>query len=172
MPSGRAEEGGFAYLLLLIAVAIVSATAASTMMLGASVARHEAEEHLLDVGEEFERALWGYRSMPSGGVTGRSPKTLDELLQDARVPGVKRHLRQIYADPARDILGEWGVVRAVDGSILGVYSLAPGTPIKRTGFSAQHSHFENAPTYADWVFGLPPDEREKRTVRAHDRSPR
>jgi type II secretory pathway pseudopilin PulG len=151
-------------LLLLAVVAVVGAAAATSVTAGASLARREAEEHLLDVGAEFERALWSYRAASLGGPTGRSPKTLEELLKDSRIPGVKRHLRKLYTDPATGISGEWGVVRGADGSILGIYSLAAGMPVKRTGFPTHQSHFENARTYSDWVFGLPPEERERRTI--------
>jgi hypothetical protein len=66
---------------------------------------------------------------------------------------VRRHLRQIHADPLTGKY-EWGLVRDSQGFILGMYSLAEGRPIKRTGWPAQWGRFEEQESYADWVFGL------------------
>jgi hypothetical protein len=41
----------------------------------------------------------------------------------------------------------------VDGQrIAGIYSTAPGKPIKLTNFGPQMERFDNARSYADWVF--------------------
>jgi hypothetical protein len=37
-----------------------------------------------------------------------------------------------------------------------MYSLAHGTPIKRSGFEAQWAGFEEAAGYEKWVFGSKP----------------
>ncbi len=88
------SQGGFAYLLLLIGVAIIGLTSAAAVNLGATVARRSAEDQLLAVGDEFRRALHSYAA--SGGD---APKTLEALLPGSASPGVRRHLRKIYADP-------------------------------------------------------------------------
>lgn len=163
--SGQVSHGwraqyGFAYVLLLMAVAVLALGASAALQLGAQAGRRDAEQALLSTGAEFERALYSYAGVAvaaantSGALAARGPRALEELLKDPRVPGVRRHLRQLYADPMTG-RQEWGVVRDPAGFIIGVYSQAQGQPIKRLGFDARHAHFEEAPSYAKWVFGLP-----------------
>lgn len=151
------NQAGFAYLLLLLSLAVISIAAGAAIALGATTARRNAEQQLLDVGAEFQQALRSYAAMPagtSGSIGLRGPRSLEELLKDARVPGVSRHLRKIYGDPLTG-KAEWGLVTDSEGFILGVYSLADGRPIKQTGFDLQFASFEQADTYRQWVFGLP-----------------
>ena len=153
--SARSQHG-FAYLLLLIAVALIGLVASASISLGATIARRDAEQQLLAVGAEFQKALQSYAGVPAGAVTptsGRGPRSLDDLVKDPRTPGVRRHLRQIYADPLTG-KAEWGLVTDSQGLIVGVYSLAEGKPIKRTGFEQGWLAFEEAESYANWVFGL------------------
>lgn len=150
----RAEQRGFSYLLLLVIVAVMGIAAANTVSLGVAASRRDAELELLAIGSEFENALRSYRA---AGVAGTriGPRDLDELLLDRRISATRRHLRKIYADP---LTGhpEWGLVRQPDGSIVGIYSTAAGTPIKRAAFDAHRLAFENAERYAQWVFGASP----------------
>lgn len=154
--AGR-QHAGFAYILLLVAIAVIGVVASSSLSLGAVVSRRDAEKSLLAIGTEFEVALRSYAGVAAGAInapTARGPRTLEELLRDPRNPAVKRHLRQIYADPLTGKT-EWGLLKDPTGSIVGVYSLADGTPIKRSEFDGRHSHFEEATSYRQWVFGLP-----------------
>lgn len=154
------NSGGFAYVLLLIGIAVISISATASLSLGAKISRRDAEQALLSIGAEFEQALRGYAGVPANTISAvntinaRGPRTLDELLKDPRSPSTRRHLRQIYADPltGRD---QWGLVRDPAGFIVGVYSLADGKPIKQTGFDPIQANFEEAQSYSAWVFGLP-----------------
>ena len=162
-----ARSRGFAYVLLLAAVAIIAVAATASLRIGVQMSRRDAEQSLLYVGSEFERALRSYAGMPASAnvnasnvatnqalLSARGPRTLEELLKDPRTPGIRRHLRQIYADP---MTGQqtWGLVKDPAGFIIGVYSLAEGTPIKQTGFAPHQAGFEQAQAYGTWVFGLP-----------------
>ncbi|MBI5279840.1 MAG: type II secretion system protein [Burkholderiales bacterium] len=148
MQTGRPRPpGGFAYVMLLLAVALISLAATAAVSVGATMARRDAERHLLAIGAEFERALVSY----AGGARG--PRTLDELVRDPRMPGTRRHLRQIYADPLTG-RPDWGLVTDPQGFIVGVYSLAEGRPIQRSAFEAHWGHMEEADSYRDWVFGV------------------
>lgn len=80
------------------------------------------------------------------------PESLDELLQDNRFPGVRRHLRKVFLDPMTG-KPEWGLVK-VSGRIVGIHSLSTGVPIKQAGFDAGNQHFSGAQSYTDWVFGF------------------
>ena len=86
------------------------------------------------------------------GAGDHSARRIGELT--VGVAGLKRHLRKIHVDPMTG-RQEWGLYVDPTGAIIGFYSLAAGVPLKRTGFELTQAHFENAATYASWVFGLP-----------------
>lgn len=140
-------QRGFSYLLLLVLIAVLGLAAAGSVSVGTSVTRRHAEEALLQAGEEFRAALASYRA---GGRTG--PQQLSELLRDPRVPGVRRHLRRIPHDPLTGS-AEWGELRDSANRIVAVYSLAPGRPIKRSGFNNLQAGFDEAERYSQWRFG-------------------
>jgi type II secretory pathway pseudopilin PulG len=155
----KVRTAGFTYVLLLVLIAVIALLASSSIRFGAQMSRRDAEQSLLFVGSEFSSALRSYAafanspasSMLPAAAALRGPRTLEELLKDNRSPVLKRHLRKIYADPMTG-LENWGLVKDPAGFIVGVYSLAPGRPIQQTGFDAHLSNFEEAQTYADWVF--------------------
>lgn len=129
--------------MLLVLLAVLGTASSAAVGLGAAAARRDAEQHLLVIGAEFQQALASH--------AGR-PRALAELTKDPRAPGIRRHLRRIPIDPltGRD---RWGLVRDAQGGIVGVHSLAPGAPLKRTGFDPRWNTFEEARSYQEWVFG-------------------
>lgn len=144
------SEGGFTYLGLLILVAILALASSGMLTLGSIVQRRAAEQRLLEVGAAYRQAIASYLdSSPAGDR--RYPGTLAELLRDPRYPSVRRHLRQLYADP---ISGgnEWGLVAAPGGGIMGVHSLSKAQPIKVAEFAAEDAAFEGASSYSEWLF--------------------
>ena len=154
---------GFAYVMLLVAIALLSLLASGVLQLGSQLSRQHAEQALLDIGGEFQRALYSYSgtsatASAAGGnrtaVTAKGPRTLEELLRDDRTASIKRHLRQIYADPMTAST-QWGVVKDPAGFILGVYSKSQERPIKQANFDLLQAHFEGAESYSTWIFGLP-----------------
>ena len=152
----RPASSGFAYVLLLLAIALIGLAASAALSVGATMARRDAEQQLLAIGGEFQQALRSYAGVPVGAmapVVGRGPRSLEDLLKDPRVPGVRRHLRQVYADPLTGN-NEWGLVVDNQGFITGVHSLAQGMPIRQTGFEAPWAGFEDAHGYGQWVFGF------------------
>ena len=93
------KSNGFAYVMLLVAVAILSMFAAGSLQLGSQLSRQDAEMALMDVGGEFQRALYSYTGTTgaavSGGgnasaVTAKGPRTLEELLRDGRTASTPR----------------------------------------------------------------------------------
>lgn len=152
----RSGEQGYAYILLLVLVAVLGITAAGSVQLGQSMTRRHAEEALLAAGGDFRDAIASWRrggAVAPGNPGG--PRELVELLRDPRVPGLRRHLRRVPADPLSGS-DAWGLVRDGGGRIVAVYSLAPGKPIKRDGFAPTQVGFTDAETYAQWQFGFPP----------------
>lgn len=142
---------GFAYLALLITIAIIGVAAAATLQLGSILQRRAAEEELMAIGSEFRRALISYSSAtPAGQPT--SPPTLQALLKDPRYPNIRRHLRKLYVDPLTGS-AQWGTVMSIDGKgIVGIYSLSTAKPIKIGNFETQFLGFTDKTSYADWVF--------------------
>jgi type II secretory pathway pseudopilin PulG len=157
MPTGSARQRGVAYLLLLLGVALIGLTTAAVLTAGATLGRRNAETELLAVGMAYQQALRAYAGTVArepGQVSGRGPRELAQLLKDPRFPGVVRHLRSVYADPLTGG-ADWRLVVDSEGFIIGLYSTAPGTPIKQRGFDERLVGFEDAETYGRWVFGLP-----------------
>lgn len=157
MRTGSTTASGFAYVMLLVAIALIGVAASSSLSLGASFARRDAERQLVAVGLEYKRAIRTYAGVPLAAVAptaARGPRDLDELLKDPRVPGTRRHLRQRYADPLTG-RKDWGLIRDAWGYIVGIHSTASGQPIQRTAFEPPLASFEDAERYSDWVFGLP-----------------
>ena len=123
----RSESGGFTYLGLLFVVAIMGLAMALAAQVWETNIRREKERELLFVGKQLRQAIGSYYvEMPDG--VKRYPRRLQDLLQDNRFPGVKRHLRKLYRDPVTGS-DEWGLVVSVEGGIQGVYSFSSGVPL-------------------------------------------
>lgn len=146
MPNG---EAGFTYLGVLLLIAVSSIALAATGTLWATSAQREHERQLLWVGGQYAQALRSYYRASPG--LAQYPQELAELLEDNRFPAPLRHIRRLYPDPVGG--GEdWGLMRAVDGRITGVYSRSEAMPLKRSGFDALWSAFEGLEHYSDWQF--------------------
>jgi type II secretory pathway pseudopilin PulG len=143
--------------MLLIAIALIGVAASASLSIGAAVARRDAERQLLTVGLEYQQALRSYAGIPSSttvATAAHGPRALDELLKDPRVPGTRRHLRQLYADPLTGRV-EWGLVRDAQGYIVGIHSMSDAQPIQRDSFEVPFASFGEAEHYSEWIFGLP-----------------
>jgi len=82
---------------------------------------------------------------------------MNDLLRDRRLPGVRRHLRQIYVDPITG-RSDWGLIASPDGGIPGMHSLSQAEPINRQGFGFDDAALAGRHSYRECVFGveLPP----------------
>lgn len=125
---GPGGQGGYTYLVLMVLLAVMALGAALTLEVVQTRVAREREARLLAVGHEFEQAFSTYFRLTPVGQSPY-PRRLEDLLRDPRYPGVRRHLRRIYADPL-DAQRAWGLVAAPGGGIMGVYSLAPGKPLR------------------------------------------
>jgi type II secretory pathway pseudopilin PulG len=141
------RQNGFTYLTVLFLVAF--------MGLGLSIAgevwhtslMREREAQLLYAGNQYRRAIERYYL---SGLK-QFPRTLEDLLKDPRKPGTERYLRKLYPDPLSG-KSEWGIVKAPDGGIMGVFSQSEDKPIKTAGFALVNRDFEGAEKYANWKF--------------------
>ena len=148
MRTGRRRQGGFTYLGLLILLVLMGVVLAQAGTLWSQTRQREREADLLFYGDQFHQAIAAYYQAQTPNAY---PKTLDDLLEDPRVPFARRFLRQIYTDPLTG-KRDWVLIRAPDRRIMGVYSPAPGVPIKRGGFPAPDAAFADAKSYAAWRF--------------------
>lgn len=157
----RPGPGGFTYLGLLVAVALIGLALAAAGQVVATAAQREREAQLLWVGDEYRAAIgryWGQRRA--------YPQRLEELLGgEAGAPLAARFLRRLYPDPMTRRV-DWVLVPAPDGGggIMGVASRSTGTPLKTGGFAPadRDQDFEKARTYGDWQFTFVPGAWRRR----------
>ena len=155
----RRRNAGIAYLALLLVIAAMGAALAATGSLWQQIQRREKEQELLFVGQQFRRAIELYYERSPGEK--KYPPTLDALLLDERTPAIRRYLRRPYRDPLTHTK-EWGLVPAPQGGIMGVHSLAAGTPLKQANFPAELNWEGTKSSYSEWKFVyLPPISRNR-----------
>lgn len=148
---------GFTYVGLLIAIVFFGLGSVGVARVLASSERGEKERELMYVGQQFRDAIGSYYA--SGPGLRRYPGRLEDLLLDARFPTVKRHLRRIYDDPITG-KGEWALVMAPEGGIMGVHSLSEREPMNQSDCDLPSQNLNSAAkitdgrryTYRDWQF--------------------
>ncbi|KAF0812915.1 hypothetical protein IGB42_02763 [Andreprevotia sp. IGB-42] len=144
----RPAQQGFAYLWALMMVLVMGiylgavGEAWQTRMLRAK------EEQLMRQGDEIRVAIKRYTEQQ--GQQMQYPKTLDDLVQDPRVPFPRHFLRRPYKDPITD--EDWGYIAAPGGGFMGVYSKSRQRPLKQANFPTQYVGFIDKQTYDEWKF--------------------
>jgi type II secretory pathway pseudopilin PulG len=142
------DEGGFAYVMVLAAVAVLAILAEVGYVLTSYAVKHDREEELLFRGLAYERAIQSYYLASPQGTAPTYPRRLEDLLSDPRYLS-KRHIRTLYKDP----MGlDWSLVSAPGGGIAGVASQSKEKPIKQGNFPTVFSNFDGAQHYSDWIF--------------------
>ena len=144
------RQGGFTYLAVILMVAMIGAGLGATGQVWRTVVQREKEKELLFIGRQFQQAIRSYVEGSPGG-SRRFPRSLEELVSDSRFPGARRYLRRIYRDPMTQSF-DWGLVRAPDGGIAGVYTRSEARPLKIAGFAARDARLEKANSYSEWLF--------------------
>lgn len=153
MPAG---ERGALMLAWLFAVAAAASLSTLWVARWSHELHREQEADLLSAGDEIAGAIASYRRM-SVGSSMKHPPELSDLLDDRRGFGTVRHLRRIPVDPFVP-RGDWGIVRAPDGGVAGVYSAGTGQPLLRQARALMHVDLQPARRYADWRF-VPREDR-------------
>jgi type II secretory pathway pseudopilin PulG len=156
MPNGSPPRAprGFTYVAMLVAVAVLGVGLVGTAEVWSLSHQREKEDELLFVGNQYRQAIGRYyQATPGGGK--RYPERLEDLLEDNRYPMPLRHLRKLYADPLTG-RAEWGLIQAPGGGIMGIYSMAGGTPLKQAEFRYVDQSFQGAPSYSEWRFFYEP----------------
>lgn len=151
---GRPRQDGFTLLALLAGMVVLALATQAVMFNLSQQAQREREEELLRIGRAYVTAIRDYYEQ-SPGVVKRWPPTLADLQDDRRFVGMRRHMREAYADPvARST--DWGLVRGEDGGIQGVYSLSERATIRTTAIDLGVVTVGPAERYADWRFVYQP----------------
>ena len=140
---------GFSYISLMIFIAISGIALAGVGIVWSQDQQREREKELLFVGDQFRQAIGSYYENTPSNIK-QYPNKLEDLLQDSRLPNIKRHLRKIYDDPMTNS-SKWGL-ELQQAQIVGVYSLSDLKPIKKKGFPNLYEKFSDFSKYSDWKF--------------------
>jgi len=150
-----ARQRGFTFLWVLLLVALLGVGLTVVAQMESMTSQRQKERELLSIGRQYREAIGRYYESQFPGRGHEYPRSLDDLLKDGRMPGVKRHLRKIFTDPATG-KAEWGLV-LVAGRVAGIHSLSDAKPIKQAGFEAEDMSFADKKTLSQWVFTYPAD---------------
>lgn len=155
---------GFTYLTILFIVAIMGIGLALVGEMWHTAVVRDKEAELLYAGNQYRNAIARYY------IAGpqQYPRSLSDLLKDPRKPGIERYLRKLYRDPVTD--GDWGIVKAPDGGIMGVHSVSEDKPRKTARFKLRDGGFAGAASYSDWKFVYVPERTQKSNAPAAGRS--
>lgn len=167
MPTGnsmRRHQRGFTYLAILFFVAVLGVGLAAVGEVWDTASRRDKERDLLRAGRDLRDAIGRYYTAPSGG-TARYPSSLEDLLKDNRVPGVRRQLRRIPVDPMTG-KADWATLGAPGGGIAGVHSRSEEAPLKTANFDHGEDGFEGGKKYSEWRFIYAPDPKQLSPARA------
>lgn len=116
--SRNVREGGFNYLGLLCAIAVLSVGLLAGSEVWVTTARRERMQELDWVGAQFVQAIGSYYESSPGSVK-TFPPSLAALVDDRRFLTTRRHLRQIYRNPFTN-QADWAIVLHPTGGIVGV----------------------------------------------------
>lgn len=149
------SQKGFTYLMVLVAVIAVGILAESATIYASKTRQLDVEAELLFRGMAYRNAIKSYYQ--SGNPQKFYPKSLDDLIRDPRTVSHRSHIRMLYTDPVTNGKASWKLIRAPDGGILGVASSSTAKPVKTGNFRKEFQSFENAKSYADWIFEYVPE---------------
>jgi len=151
-PSHR-HQGGFTYLWLLAAIAVLAIGMSLVGPMWAEQVQRQREAELLRVGTAYAQAIEHYYRMQSPGPR-QLPHSIDDLLLDPRFTQPVRHLRQAYTDPL--LPGQpMQLLRGPAGELRGVASSSDATPLLQAPWSDGHHALPAATPatrYRDWQF--------------------
>lgn len=144
------SQRGFTYVWALAAVAVLGVGLAAVGPAWHDTIKREREKDALRIGHLYATAIASYyKSSP--GSAKVYPPTLESLLLDARFVGTYRHLRRLYGDPLQ-AGGAWGLVRAPDGGIRGVFSRSNDEPFRQEALDMGVTVLVPAKKYSEWMF--------------------
>lgn len=152
------SSAGITLLAVMVALALMIAVLLATLTVWWQERAREKQAELLWVGARFSEAIGRYYEAAPDAAR-RYPERLEDLLEDARLPGTQRYLRKIYRDPITNSVA-WGTVVAPGGGIMGVYSQSKAAPIRGAGKSAAGRMDPGAKHYSEGKFNYGPPGEE------------
>lgn len=161
---------GFSYLWVLMLVAFMGLSLVLAVDIDSTATQRDKEKELLAIGRQFRSAIMAYHEVQLMAGRPDYPATLEDLLQDRRFPGIRRHLRKVFVDPMTG-RAEWGLVKW-EGRIVGVHSLSDKVPIKQTGFEAEELNLAGRQKYSEWIFAYPADVLSRIRTETGEGAPR
>ena len=165
---GCCRQQGAAYLWMLWLVALIGLNLVLAVELDVLTVQRDREQELLSIGRQFRSAIKSYRN--AAGANGEYPTSLEVLLQDDRVSGIRRHLRKVFVDPMTG-QAEWGMLK-VNGRIVGIHSLSDREPLKQDGFyRIDDRTLRHKSKYSEWIFSDPPDLSQTEPTQAEGPQP-
>jgi hypothetical protein len=111
------------------------------------------EDRLLFVGNQYRAAIGRYYESSPGAIK-QYPRSLEDLMEDARTRPKNQYIAELYPDPFGE--KEWGFLRSPDGGIMGVHSLSEESPVNRSEFDLENEAFTGKTKYTDWIFQYRP----------------
>jgi type II secretory pathway pseudopilin PulG len=112
------------------------------------LARVRQERELIAAGKRIQEAISAYHQA-SPGTAKTYPNALQHLLMDPRMLAEKKYLDYIPTDPLTR-KNEWAAIKNANGEVIGVHSLASGSP-SWLGQLLAPSGSGHA-SYAEWRF--------------------
>jgi type II secretory pathway pseudopilin PulG len=146
----RRHAAGFVYVTMLFAVAVFGLGLALVGQWTSERQRRAQEEELLRIGTEVVAAIRRhYRESP--GTEKQFPREWEDLLEDRRFVGTKRHLRRIPRDPITGS-SDWGIVTGPGGRMAGIYSKSEVQPLRQRAQDLGLVRLDPASRYSEWKF--------------------
>jgi type II secretory pathway pseudopilin PulG len=112
------RQGGFTYLGVLLAIAILGIGLSAAAEVWVMTARRQRMEQLEWAGQQYVQAIGSYFEATPGRVK-TYPRTLQDLTEDKRFAFVRRHLRQVYVNPSSGV-ADWEIIPALPDGIRGL----------------------------------------------------
>lgn len=129
MPTGEAMRrgrlrGGFAYMGLLMLLALLGAALGEAGQVWRTQAQREREAELRFRGEQIRLAIVRYRAAVRPAAW---PPTLEALLEDRRGGRVRHHLRRLWTDPFTGA-ADWVLLPPPAAQGAAALPIGPGAP--------------------------------------------
>lgn len=147
------RQQGYTYFGVLLLVMVLAMALSGAKLVADTQQRREQERELIFAGQQYADAIRSYYESGSGGIN-TYPRSVSELLRDTRFPGVRRHLRKPWKDPMTPS-GEWDMIFAEDGGIIGVRSRSERKPLGKFSIAPEADDavsLKQPGTYRDWEF--------------------
>ena len=149
-----APQRGFTYIVVLLAMLLMSLATQGVITYVSQQAQREREAELLRIGQAYAQAIGAYYEATPGSVK-RWPRRLADLIEDRRLVSTRRYLRELYPDPITR-LPDWELVKASDGGIAGVRSRSEAMPLRDAAIELDGVALAPATRYSDWQFVYQP----------------